>query len=149
MPAARAPAALAAAGAFALLCCFPCAVSATNSTDVAVAVAAEGERGSVPLAFAFTIGAGLCTTVGGALSFLGDVEDKRILAVCLALSAGVMLYVSFVEIFVKSKDAMVEHFVEQVRRQHAVSAQKLSQVQPFLAVLPQECAGQLAPFGPA
>ena len=93
MPAARAPAALAAAGAFALLCCWPCAVSATDSTDVAVAVGAEGERGSVPLAFAFTIGAGLCTTVGGALSFLGNVEDKRILAVCLALSAGVMLYV--------------------------------------------------------
>jgi hypothetical protein len=28
-------------------------------------------------------------------------------------------------------------------------AQKLGQLQPFIAVFPQECAGQLAPFGPA
>jgi hypothetical protein len=27
-------------------------------------------------------------------------------------------------------------------------AQKLGQLRPFLAVLPQECVGQLAPFGP-
>jgi hypothetical protein len=30
----------------------------------------------------------------------------------------------------------------------AKSAQKLDQLQPFVAVFPQECAGQLASFGP-
>jgi hypothetical protein len=30
----------------------------------------------------------------------------------------------------------------------AVSAQKLGQLQPFIAVFPQECAGQLASSGP-
>eukprot|EP01052_Picozoa_sp_SAG31_P003752 SAG31_NODE_147_length_22539_cov_37.073663_21_plen_247_part_00 len=91
------------------------AVSGQQDGDNATAVTetpAE-ERGSVGLAFAFTIGAGLCTTIGGALSFLGRVEDKRVLTICLALSAGVMIYVSFVEIFAKSSGAMAEHFVEQ------------------------------------
>lgn len=90
-----------------LLAAAACLVQATlgqNGTNATVAapVAVVEEQGSVPLAFAFTIGAGLCTTIGGALSFLGDVEDKRILTICLAISAGVMLYVSFVEIMVKS-----------------------------------------------
>jgi hypothetical protein len=36
----------------------------------------------------------------------------------------------------------------QVRQKGAVSAQELGQLQPFLAVLSQECTGQLSSFGP-
>ena len=57
-----------------------------------------------------SIGAGLATSVGGALvffpQFLKSVPQQVVLAVALALSAGVMLYVSFIEIFVKSLDAI-------------------------------------------
>lgn len=71
---------------------------------------ASGE-GSVGFAFAMTIGAGMCTTIGGALSYLGKIEDKRILAASLAVSAGVMIYVSFVEIFVKGLGGFTDQFV--------------------------------------
>jgi hypothetical protein len=38
---------------------------------------------------------------------------------------------------------------EAAGEEDAVSAQKLAQLQPFTAVFPQECMGQLASFGPA
>ena len=63
--------------------CCSCAAAGTEPAD---------ERGSVAFAFAMSIGAGMCTTIGGAASFLGRIEDKRILAASLATSAGVMLY---------------------------------------------------------
>eukprot|EP01047_Picozoa_sp_COSAG01_P082881 COSAG01_NODE_17111_length_1178_cov_0.714551_1_plen_318_part_00 len=72
---------------------------------------ASDEEGSVGFAFAMTISAGMCTTIGGALSYLGKVEDKRILAASLAVSAGVMIYVSFVEIFVKGLGGFTDQFV--------------------------------------
>jgi len=59
-----------------------------------------------------SIGAGLATGIGGALVFvpalLEKVPQAKILAVSLALSAGVMLYVSFIEIFGKSLDSISE-----------------------------------------
>lgn len=63
------------------------------------------------LAFLLVIIAGLSTTFG-AVAVMFDkcvqLTDKRFLACSLALSAGVMLYVSFVEIFVKSVEAFQE-----------------------------------------
>lgn len=57
-------------------------------------------------AIGVSIGAGLATSVGGAAvffpSFLRSIPPRIVLAVSLALSAGVMLYVSFIEIFSKS-----------------------------------------------
>lgn len=62
------------------------------------------------VAFAMTAGAGLATSIGAATVFLPNFDDKKYLGMSLAFAAGVMLYVSFVEIFVKSSDAFVAYF---------------------------------------
>mmetsp|Transcript_8919 Transcript_8919/g.20850 ORF Transcript_8919/g.20850 Transcript_8919/m.20850 type:complete len:365 (+) Transcript_8919:61-1155(+) len=58
------------------------------------------------LAFGLTCAAGMCTTIGAAVVFnekLAAYANKRFLAASLGVSAGVMLYVSFIEIFFKSQ----------------------------------------------
>jgi len=67
------------------------------------------ERGG--LAFGLTCAAGLSTTIGAAVVFnkwLVQLANSAFLAASLSFAAGVMLYVSFVEIFFKSQDAFVE-----------------------------------------
>eukprot|EP01023_Acetabularia_acetabulum_P005737 TRINITY_DN1235_c0_g3_i1.p1 TRINITY_DN1235_c0_g3~~TRINITY_DN1235_c0_g3_i1.p1 ORF type:complete len:340 (+),score=88.85 TRINITY_DN1235_c0_g3_i1:180-1199(+) len=59
-------------------------------------MAADGDVG---LAFGLVIGAGLCTTIGALLAFFVSLNNTGLLAGSLGLSAGVMLYVSFTEIF--------------------------------------------------
>ena len=58
------------------------------------------------LAFGLTAAAGLATTLGSLLPFIPCIKrsDTKYLAASLGLAAGVMLYVSFTEIFVKSQD---------------------------------------------
>ena len=60
---------------------------------------------NVGLAFGLTIGAGLATTLGALLPFVPFVKrsNTKYLTGALALAAGVMLYVSFTEIWDKSK----------------------------------------------
>lgn len=86
---------------------------ATNSSCCACPADAQevDGQGDVAFAFAMSIGAGMCTAIGGAVSFLGKIEDKRILAASLALSAGVMIYVSFIEIFFKSVGGFTDQFL--------------------------------------
>ncbi|CEM30584.1 unnamed protein product [Vitrella brassicaformis CCMP3155] len=55
-------------------------------------------------AFILTIIAGAATALGSALSFCLPQYNKKVFSVCLSLSAGVMIYVSFLEIFQKSAD---------------------------------------------
>ncbi len=64
------------------------------------------DGGNVGLAFGLTIGAGLATTIGALMPFVPCIKraNTRFLAVGLALAAGVMLYVSFTEIWKKSRD---------------------------------------------
>ncbi len=62
---------------------------------------------SVIFAFSLTLFAGLSTGVGSALSLLTKKTSTRFLSVALGFSAGVMIYVSFVEIFVKARDALI------------------------------------------
>ena len=50
------------------------------------------------IAFALTLLAGLSTGVGAAIAFFAPRTNTRFLSVCTGLSAGVMLYVSFMEI---------------------------------------------------
>ena len=60
---------------------------------------------NVGIAFALVIGAGLSTALGAGVVFvpaLVKFATRRTLAGALGLSAGVMTYVSFVEIFQKS-----------------------------------------------
>jgi len=58
-------------------------------------------------AFLLTLLAGLGTVVGSCIAFLAKRTDHRFLSVTTGFSAGVMLYVSFVEIFPKGEAALL------------------------------------------
>ncbi|MFD1848967.1 zinc transporter ZupT [Oceanobacillus bengalensis] len=60
----------------------------------------------VLLAFLFTLFAGLATGVGSLLAFFAKTTNTKFLSFSLGLSAGVMIYVSMVEIFFKAKDSL-------------------------------------------
>jgi ZIP family zinc transporter len=60
------------------------------------------------LAFGITLLAGLSTGVGSAIGFLAHHTNTRFLAIAIGFSAGVMIYVSFVEIFVKALESLTE-----------------------------------------
>lgn len=61
-------------------------------------------------AFFLTLLAGLSTGIGAALAFFSKTDNTRFLSVGLGFSAGVMIYISFVEILVKSKIAFLPAF---------------------------------------
>ena len=65
------------------------------------------ELQNVLFAFGLTLFAGLATGFGSVLAFLARRTNTRFLSVALGFSAGVMIYVSFVEIFPKAKDSLV------------------------------------------
>ena len=58
------------------------------------------------LAFGLTLFAGLATGIGSILAFFTKKTNTSFLSIALGFSAGVMLYVSFIEIFVKAKDSL-------------------------------------------
>ncbi|MCZ7556214.1 MAG: zinc transporter ZupT [Bacteroidia bacterium] len=60
------------------------------------------------LAFGLTVFAGLSTGIGSALAFFAKRTSTKFLSLSMGFSAGVMIYVSMVEIFVKAKDSLVE-----------------------------------------
>ena len=60
----------------------------------------------VLIAFSLTLFAGLSTGVGSALAFFAKKTSVRFLTGSLGFSAGVMIYVSMIEIFVKGRDAL-------------------------------------------
>ncbi|MCP4051191.1 MAG: zinc transporter ZupT [bacterium] len=62
---------------------------------------------NLAIAFGLTLFAGLSTGIGSALAFFTNRTNTKVLSVALGFSAGVMIYVSFVEIFVKAKDILV------------------------------------------
>lgn len=64
------------------------------------------DTSNVLLAFGLTLFAGLSTGIGSALALLTKKTNQTFLSVALGFSAGVMIYVSMVEIFVKAKDAL-------------------------------------------
>lgn len=61
---------------------------------------------NVLIAFLLTLFAGLATGVGSLLAFFAKTTNTKFLSFALGLSAGVMIYVSMVEIFFKAKDAL-------------------------------------------
>jgi len=65
------------------------------------------EWSTIVFAFGLTLFAGLSTGIGSALAFFTKQTNTRFLSVSLGFSAGVMIYVSLVEIFVKAKNEMV------------------------------------------
>lgn len=58
------------------------------------------------LAIGLTLFAGLSTGIGSLMALISKKFNPKFLAGSLGFSAGVMIYVSFVEIFVKAKDAL-------------------------------------------
>ena len=63
---------------------------------------------NVVLAFALTALAGLSTGIGSAIAFFSKRTNWAFLSVSLGFSAGVMIYVSLIEIFAKARDALAE-----------------------------------------
>ncbi len=57
-------------------------------------------------AFSLTLFAGLATGIGSAIAFFAKKFDPRFLCGSLGFSAGVMIYVSFVEIFDKARTSL-------------------------------------------
>jgi zinc transporter, ZIP family len=66
------------------------------------------ELNDILIAFALTLFAGLSTGIGSAIAFFAKQTNTKFLSVALGFSAGVMIYVSFVEIFFKAKESLVE-----------------------------------------
>jgi ZIP family zinc transporter len=64
------------------------------------------ETGTLLLAFGITLFAGLATGIGSILAFYRKKTDEKFLSAALGFSAGVMIYVSFVEIFPKAVDSL-------------------------------------------
>ena len=62
------------------------------------------------VAFGLTLFAGLATGIGSAIAFFASRTNYRFLSVSTGFSAGVMLYVSFVEIFIKGTDSLVKAY---------------------------------------
>jgi len=62
---------------------------------------------NILLAFGLTLFAGLSTGIGSAIAFFANKTNPKFLSIALGFSAGVMIYVSFVEIFQKAKLSLV------------------------------------------
>lgn len=63
-------------------------------------------------ALGLTTLAGLATGIGSIVAFTAKRTNCRFLSIATGFSVGVMLYVSFVEIFFKGQDALVAHYGE-------------------------------------
>lgn len=62
---------------------------------------------NILFAFGLTLFAGLSTGIGSLMAFMSKKFNPKFLAGSLGFSAGVMIYVSLIEIFAKAKDALV------------------------------------------
>ncbi len=63
--------------------------------------------GIVFIAFGLTLFAGLCTGIGSVMALLAKKTNTRFLSVALGFSAGVMIYVSMIDIFTKARESLV------------------------------------------
>lgn len=68
----------------------------------------------ITIAFLITLFAGLSTSIGSVIALLAKRTNTKFLCFSLGFSAGVMIYVSFMEILSKSKDTLVLQFGEQL-----------------------------------
>lgn len=60
------------------------------------------------IAFGLTLLAGLATGIGSILAFFAKKTNTKFLSLALGFSAGVMIYVSMIEIFVKAQDSLIQ-----------------------------------------
>jgi len=80
------------------------------------------ESGNFWFAFGLTLFAGLSTGIGSALAFFTKSTNTRFLSLSLGFSAGVMVYVSFVEILQKAKEALIPGFGDKLASWYTVLA---------------------------
>lgn len=62
---------------------------------------------NIMFAFLLTLLAGLSTGIGSLIAFFAKKTNKKFLSVSLGFSAGVMIYVSMIEIYSKAQEALV------------------------------------------
>ena len=62
---------------------------------------------NILFAFGLTLIAGLSTGIGSVIAFFAKKTNKKFLSISLGFSAGVMIFVSMIEIYQKAQDALV------------------------------------------
>ena len=65
-------------------------------------------------ALGLTLFAGLSTGIGSLIGFMSKQFNPRFLTIALGFSAGVMIYVSMIEIFVKARDSLTVSFGDKI-----------------------------------
>lgn len=65
-------------------------------------------------AFMLTLLAGLSTSLGAVLAFFSKNKNYTLLSIGMGFSAGVMIYVSFVEILQKAKDSFLQLYANEI-----------------------------------
>ncbi|RXK07741.1 zinc transporter ZupT [Halarcobacter ebronensis] len=68
-------------------------------------------------AFLLTLFAGLSTSIGAVIAFFSKSRSYTILSLGLGFSAGVMIYVSFMEILIKAKDSFIKIYSNEITAQ--------------------------------
>ena len=65
---------------------------------------------NVLFAFGLTLFAGLSTSVGSIFTFFPNKMSNKFLSISLGFSAGVMIYLSFMEILIGAEESLIEIF---------------------------------------
>ena len=77
---------------------------------------------NVGLAFLLTTLAGLATAIGAGIAFFAKKTNFKLLSTAMGFSAGVMIYISFVELFTGGYNSLVEQLGESTGAWYATSA---------------------------
>lgn len=67
---------------------------------------------TILIAFGLTLIAGLSTGIGSSLAFFTKQTNTKFLSTALGFSAGVMIYISFMEMMPEAQRVLIEHFGE-------------------------------------
>lgn len=70
----------------------------------------EISSGGFLTALLLTLFAGGATAIGSLIAFLAKRTNRAFMSISLGLSAGVMIYISFVELFAESKEILMESY---------------------------------------
>lgn len=77
---------------------------------------------NILIALGMTLVAGLCTGIGSLMAFFTKHTDTKFLSMALGLSAGVMIYISFMELMPEAMDDMMGLYPEKTAAMYALLA---------------------------